>query len=344
MIQQRVLVTGGSGFIAGHIILQLLEQGCQVRATVRSLKREDSVRAILRDAGMMNDEHLSFAAAELMDDKGWPTAVAGCDFVIHVASPVHTDNSGDENDVITPAREGTVRVLRAARDAGVKRVVLTSAFHAISWGHQHRDRPFTEEDWSVLDGPGVDAYAKSKTLAERDAWDFITNEGNGLELTTICPVAVVGPVMGKDISGTNHIVQRSLDGSMPGYPNVYIPFVDVRDVAAAHLLAMATPTAAGQRFLISAGAAMAMKQVGALLKAHLGDAAKKVPTRSIPNAVVRLAAIFNKEFRPIVPDLGYAKKVSNAKAQRVLGWHPRDTDEAILAAATTMIQKDLIKK
>ncbi|MDG4772259.1 aldehyde reductase [Solwaraspora sp. WMMD792] len=344
MSAQRVLVTGGSGFIAGHVILHLLQQGFRVRATVRSLQRETAVRGALADAGMVNGDALSFAAADLLEDEGWAQAATGCDYVLHVASPVHTGNSGDENAVILPAREGTLRVLRAARDAGVRRVVLTSAFHAISWGHPHRDQAFTENDWTVLDGPGVDAYAKSKTLAERDAWDFASAEDSGMELVTLCPVAVVGPVMGKEISGANHIVQRSLDGSMRGYPHLYIPFVDVRDVAAAHVLAMTTPGAAGQRFLLSGGPAIAMKQVGALLKANLGDAAKRVPTRTIPNPVVRVAALFSKEFRPIVPDLGYAKKVSNEKARRVLGFQPRQTDEAILAAATTMLDKGLVNK
>ncbi|WP_432992216.1 NAD-dependent epimerase/dehydratase family protein [Dactylosporangium sp. CA-233914] len=324
-------------------MLQLLEQSYQVRTTVRSPQRESAVRAVLREAGMVNEDALSFAAADLLSDAGWAEAVVGCEFVLHVASPVHIGNTGDENTIIAPAREGTVRVLRAARDAGVKRVVLTSAFHAISWGHPHRDRAFTEDDWSVLDGPGVDAYAKSKTLAERDAWNFVAEEGKGMELAVMCPVAVVGPVMGKDISGANHLVQRSLEGSMPGYPNIYIPFIDVRDVAAAHVLAMTKPGAAGQRFLLASGPAIPMQQVGALLRANLGNAAKRVPSRTIPNAVVRLAALFNREFRPIVPDLGYAKKVSNDKARRVLDWTPRPADAAIIAAAETMISKGLVK-
>jgi nucleoside-diphosphate-sugar epimerase len=340
MSQNRVLVTGGSGFIAGHIIRQLLEQGYQVRATVRSLQREPAVRAVLNEPG----DGLSFVAADLMDDAGWAGAVAGCDYVLHVASPVHTGNPSNEDEVIKPAREGTVRVLRAARDAGLRRVVLTSAFHAVSWGHPHRDTPFTEDDWTVLDGPGADPYARSKTLAERDAWDFAEREGNGMELVTLCPVAVVGPVMGRDISGANHVVQRILDGAMPGYPDIYIPFIDVRDVAAAHVLAMTTPEAAGQRFLLADGPAIALKQVGELLRARLGDAAGRVPTRTIPNVVVRLGAIVNREFRPLVPDLGYAKKVSSDKARRVLHWKPRPADDAILAAADSMLAQGLIRK
>ncbi|MFI7611056.1 SDR family oxidoreductase [Nonomuraea terrae] len=340
---QRVLVTGGSGFIAGHCILQLLEHGYLVRTTVRSLKRESAVRAALADAGMVNRDALSFVAADLTSDTGWAEAVRGCDFVLHVASPVHTDNVKNEDDVIVPARDGTLRVLRAARGAGVKRVVLTSAFHAVGFGHPHTDRTFTEDDWSVLDGPGVDAYGKSKTLAERAAWDFISAEGGSMELTTILPVAVMGPVLGKDVSGANHIVRRSLDGQMPGYPNMWIPIVDVRDVASAHVAAMTVPGAAGRRFLVAGGPAIAMKQIGTTLKEHLGDAARRVPTRTIPNIVVRIAALFSPEFRPVAADLDHVKKVSTEKARRVLGWQPRKSEDAIIASAQSMIAKSLVK-
>jgi nucleoside-diphosphate-sugar epimerase len=190
MSPQRVLVTGGSGFIAGHCILQLLEQGYLVRTTVRSLDREPEVRAVLGDAGMTSGDAPSFMAAELTSDDGWAAAVADCDFVLHVASPVHLEVTDNEDEVIVPAREGALRVLRAARDAGVTRVVLTSAFHAVGYGHPHTDHVFTEDDWSVLDGPGTTTYGKSKTLAERAAWDFIAAEGGSLEIASILPVAV----------------------------------------------------------------------------------------------------------------------------------------------------------
>lgn len=341
--QQRVLVTGGSGFIAGHCILQLLEQGYLVRATVRSLKREPAVRSVLGDAGMVNGDALSFVAADLTNDTGWAGAVADCDFVLHVASPVQVENVENEDDVIGPAREGTLRVLRAARDGGVKRVVLTSAFHAVAYGYAHTNHQFTDDDWTVLDGPGVTPYTKSKTLAERAAWDFMAAEGKSMELATILPVAVMGPVMGKEISGSNHLIQRSLDGAMPGYPDLWIPIVDVRDVAAAHILAMVTPAAAGQRFLLSSGPAIAFKRLGAILKENFGDDAKRVPTRSIPSFVVRLASLVNKEFRPIVPDLGFARKMTSEKARRVLGWQPREPEDAIIATAESLIRKSLVK-
>ena len=335
----RVLVTGGSGFIAGHCILQLLAQGYPVRTTVRSLKRERAVRDVLAVDG----EELSFVAADLTSDAGWAEAVAGCDFVLHVASPVHIGKVENEDDVIVPAREGTLRVLRAARDAGVRRVVLTSAFHAVGYGHPHTGHTFTEDDWTVLDGPGVDAYGRSKTLAERAAWDFVAAEGGPLELTTILPVAVMGPVMGAEISGANHIVQRLLDGQMPGYPNLFIPIVDVRDVAGAHVAAMTAPGAAGQRFLVSSGPVIPLKQVGAILRAHLGEGAQRVPTRSIPDVVLRLGALFSAEFRPLVPDLGYARRVSSDKARRVLGWTPRSAEDAVVAAGESMLRKSLVR-
>jgi nucleoside-diphosphate-sugar epimerase len=337
MIPQRVLVTGGSGFIAGHCILRLLEQGHFVRSTIRSLAKEAAVRDVLHSAGMVHSDRLSFVAADLLRDDGWAEAVAGMDTVLHVASPVLPGSMANEDDVIVPAREGTLRVLRAAHDAGVKRVVLTSAFHAVSWGHPHDGHVFTEADWTILDGPGVDAYGKSKTLAERAAWNFIAAEGGELELTTMLPVAVMGPMMGKEVSGANHIVQRMLDGAMPVVPNLFIPVVDVRDVASAHVMAMTNPGAAGERFLLSNGPALSLKEIGEIIRAALGDAAKRVPTRELPNFVVRIVARFNAKMRPFVADLGYAKKTSNDKARRVLGWSPREPREAIVAAARSLV-------
>ncbi|WP_250037515.1 SDR family oxidoreductase [Paractinoplanes maris] len=309
-----VLVTGGSGFIAGHCILQLLDQGYDVRATVRSLDRTPDLPGV------------TFVAADLLSDDGWAEAVRGCDHVLHVASPVQPGRVENEDDLIVPAREGTLRVLRAARDAGVQRVVLTSAFHAVGWGHPHDDHVFTEDDWTVLDGPGTDAYGRSKTLAERAAWELLDGAATGL--TTILPVAVMGPVLGDHkVSGANHIVEQMLEGRMPGFPNLYIPIVDVRDVAAAHLAAMTAEGAAGQRFLLAGGPALRMEQIGAILREHLGDAAKLVPTTTIPD----------ERLRGTVPDLGYERKVSSEKARRVLGWTSRSAEQAIVAAGESMV-------
>lgn len=352
----RVLVTGGSGFIAGHCILQLLAEGHEVRATIRSLAREESVRAVLADAGMVDGHRLTFVAADLTRDEGWGDATGDVSHVLHVASPVRPGHVENEDDVIAPAREGTLRVLRAARAAGVRRVVLTSAFHAVGWGHPHTGHVFTEEDWTVLDGPGVDAYGKSKTLAERAAWDFVTNQADTIdggrpvdkagpmELVALLPVAVMGPVMGRDVSGANHIVQNMLRGEMPGFPHVFVPIVDVRDVARAHLLAMTSPEAAGQRFLISNGPAVELKDIGATIRAHLGADASRVPTRTLPDFAVRAAAKFKPEFRGVAADLGYARRTSNEKARRLLQWVPRAPEEAVVAAAESMVAKGLTAK
>ena len=340
--QRLVLVTGGSGFIAGHVVLQLLEKGYRVRTTLRTLDKEQSVRDILTDAGMVHGDALSFAEADLLLDDGWAAAVAGVDAVMHVASPVQPGHVENEDDLIVPAREGTLRVLRAAHAAGIKRVVLTSAFHAVSWGWPHDDHVFTEADWTILDGPGVDAYGKSKTLSERAAWDYIAGEGSGLELVTMLPVAVMGSVMGTDISGSNHLIQNMLNGAMPAVPRIYMPIVDVRDVASAHILAMETPGAAGERFLISSGPVMSLFQIGATLRAGLGERAKSVPAREIPNDDVRKAAETSPQMRGVVPDLDYQKQASNAKARRVLGWNPRDSRDAIVAAGESMVRKGLV--
>lgn len=320
-----VLVTGGSGFIAGHVILALLNAGYPVRTTVRDRAREASVREILTDAGMTRGAQLEFVAADLLGDDGWENAVEGVTFVQHVASPVQPGQVDNEDDLIIPAREGALRVLRAAKAAAVERVVLTSAFHAVSWGWPHDDHVFTEDDWTILDGPGVDAYGKSKTLSERAAWDFAAD--GSLELTTLLPVAVMGEVMGRDISGSNHIVQNMLNGAMAGFPDLYIPIVDVRDVATAHVLAMTTPDAAGERFLLSSGPVMPMREIGATLRDALRDAAKNVPTTTIDVPL---------------PDAGYQKKLTSEKARRVLGWTARDPHEAIVAAGESMVRKGLI--
>ncbi|MFF2051824.1 NAD-dependent epimerase/dehydratase family protein [Leifsonia sp. NPDC058194] len=342
MTAPRILVTGGSGFIAGHIILQLLDSGASVRATLRSLDRESQVRATLREAGMTRDDALEFVAADLLDDAGWPATVEGVDGALHVASPVHLGPVDDEEQVIAPAREGTLRALRAARDAGVPRIVVTSAFHAAGFGHPPLERAFTEEDWSVLDGPGMDAYGRSKVLAERAAWDVIAAEGGDTELVTMLPVAVVGPLLGDGISGANHLVRRVLTGELPGYPDVAVPFVDVRDVAAAHIAALTAADAAGRRFLLTSQEdAVPLADVGAELRAALGDRAPRIPTAMLPSEAVRAAAESNPGMRPMAAELGYRKKVSCEKARDILGFRPRTWQEAVVAAGESMIARGL---
>src|SRR5271170_1604700 len=278
VMAETVVVTGGSGFIGGHCILQLLAAGYRVRTTVRDLKREGEVRATLKASGGDAGERLTFFAANLEKDAGWAEAVAGCDFVLHVASPLPSSVPKNEDELIVPAREGTLRVLRAARDAGVKRVVLTSSFAAIGYGHKVQNAPFSEKDWSDLNGGDVLAYPKSKTLAERAAWDLMAKEGGGLELSVVNPVAVFGPLLGPDYSASILIMERMMDGAIPGCPQLYFGVVDVRDTADLHLLAMTHAAAKGERFLAVSGDFMSMLEIAKVLRARMWAAAKRVPT------------------------------------------------------------------
>jgi len=340
----KVLVTGGSGFIGSHAILQLLAAGYEVRATVRDLKREPDVRAMLRADGANPGDRLTFAAADLEEDAGWKSAVEGCEFVLHVASPLPPGVPKNDDELIVPAREGALRVLRAARDAGVKRVVLTSSFAAIGYGHKPRNAPFTETDWTDVDGGEMTAYAKSKTLAERAAWNFMRIEGGSLELATVNPVAVFGPVLGPDYSASILLVQRLMDGALPGCPKLCFGAVDVRDVVDLHLRAMTHPAAKGERFLAVAGDFMWMVDMAKALKSRVGAAARRVPTRQLPNFLVRLASLRDPAIKLIAPELGKRKNATSEKAQRVLGWMPRPAEEALAATAESLMRFGLLKR
>ncbi len=344
MSGELVLVTGGSGFIGAHCILQLLDAGYRVRTTIRSLQREPEVRAMLQAGGAADPgQALAFAAADLMSDGGWAEAAKGCDFVLHVASPFPLSVPKHEDELIIPAREGALRVLRASRDEGVKRVVLTSSFAAIGYGQAPMAQPFSEENWTDPDGPDVTAYAKSKTLAERAAWDFISREGGALELSVVNPVGVFGPVLGADYSTSIEIVKRLMDGAMPGAPQLSFGIVDVRDVADLHLRAMTNPAAKGERFLAVAGDFISFHDIARLLKARMGDAAQRVPMRVLPNWLVRLVSVFDPPIKQILPELGKLKSATNAKAKRVLGWTPRSNEDAIIATAESLVRLGLLR-
>jgi nucleoside-diphosphate-sugar epimerase len=342
-VMSVVLVTGGSGFIGSYCILQLLHGGHTVRTTVHSLEREGEVRALLKQAGAEPGGRLSFFAAELENDAGWGDAVAGCDYVLHVASPLPQRVPRDADELIVPAREGTRRVLRASRDTGVKRVVLTSSFAAIGYGQKPQAKPFDESNWTNPDAEGVQPYAKSKTLAERAAWDFVAREGNGLELAVINPVMVAGPVLGPDYSSSIILVQRLMDGAVPGCPRLCFGIVDVRDVADLHVRAMTNPAAKDERFLAVAGDFMSIREIAGVLKARLGTAARRVPTREVPNWLVRAAVLFDPAVKQVLPELGKAKNGSGEKARRLLGWAPRPREEAIVAAAESLLRLGLLK-
>ena len=327
-----VLVTGGSGFIGVHTILQLLKDGHQVHATVRNLKRESGVRAMLREGGVEPGDRLSFIAADLGNDAGWREAVVGCDYVLHVASPFPSSIPKNEDELIVPARE-----------AGVKRVVLTSSFAAIGYGHKEHEAPFNETDWTDPSGNDVLPYIKSKVLAERAAWNFIGSEGGKLELSVVNPVGVFGPVLGPDYSTSILIVKRMMDGAMPGCPQLYFGVVDVRDVADMHIRAMSNPAANGERFLAVAGDFVSMLDISQILKSNMGAAAKSVPTRQLPNWLVRLAALRDPAVKQILPELGKRKNATNEKAKHLLGWTPRSIEESIVATAESLVRLGLLK-
>jgi nucleoside-diphosphate-sugar epimerase len=338
-----VLVTGGSGFIGSHCILQLLAAGHDVRTTVRNPKREPDVRAMLKVGGAEPGDRLTFFTADLERDGGWAEAVAGCDFVHHVASPFPPNVPKDENELIVPAREGSLRVLRAARDAAVKRVVLTSSFAAIGYGQPSRAQPYDETNWTNPDGDDVRPYVKSKTLAERASWDFIAKEGGDLELSVVNPVGVFGPVLGPDFSTSILLLTRLLNGEMPGCPRIQFGIVDVRDVADLHLRAMTDPAAKGERFLAVAGDFMSVQEIARVLKARMGAAARRVPIRQIPNWLMRLASIRDPAVKQVLPELGKTRNATNEKAKRLLGWNPRSNEEAIVASAKSLVELGLLK-
>lgn len=343
MAGELVLVTGGTGFIGAHCIVQLLQKGYRVRTTVRSLSRDDDVRNMAREGGVEPGENLTFVAADLMKDDGWAQAVEGCTYVLHVASPFPPATPQHEDELIIPARDGALRVLKAARDAGVKRVVLTSSYAAIGYGQKPQRAPHNEENWTNPDGDDVRAYTKSKTIAEKAAWDFIANKGGALELAVVNPVGVFGPVLGPDYSTSILLVQRLMDGAMPGVPRLYFGAVDVRDVAWMHIECMTNPAAKSQRFLAVAGDFLSIKDIALLLKRRLGARAKRVPTMQIPDFMVRMAAKRDPAIASILPELGKVKNGSNAKARRVLGWTPISNEECIVATAESLMKLGLLK-
>lgn len=327
--QGTVLVTGGSGFLGGWCVAELLKRGHEVRTTVRDQARESEVRAAVAsqvDAG----ERLSVHAADLKDDAGWAEAVAGCDYVLHVASPFPPVQPKDPDELIVPAREGTRRVLRAALDAGAERVVVTSSVAAISGAHRPGGAPLAEEDWTDPDKPGLSPYARSKAIAERAAWDLAEEAGARDRLAVVNPGAILGPTLGdgEDRSYSLQAIERLLKG-MPGIPRIGFSFVDVRDVVDLHLREMTAPEAAGERF-IAAGPFLWMSEVAQVLRDGLGEAAAKVPKRNLPDLLVRGVALFDPSIRTIVNQLGLRLEYSSEKAEARLGWSARPAEETIL--------------
>lgn len=339
MGDEVVLVTGGSGFVGAHCILRLLQDDYRVRTTVRSPDREDDVREMLTRGYAAPDADVTFAVADLTSDDGWADAVAGCDYVVHVASPFPLGVPKHEDELIVPAREGALRVLRAARDADVKRVVLTSSFAAMSYGLPPRSTPFTEDDWTDVSAD-VSAYTKSKTLAERAAWDFVAD--GGPELAVVNPVGIFGPVLAADYSTSIELISRLMSRKMPGLPPLSYSAVDVRDVADLHVRAMTDPAAAGERFLAVVGEPMSVAEMASVLRERLGERASKVPTRRLPAWLVRLVALTDPALKLVVPELNKSRFASGEKARRVLGWAPRSREDAIVATAESLLELDLV--
>jgi len=328
-----VLVTGGSGFLGGWCVVELLRRGHTVRTTVRDPARETEVRAAAAsqvDAG----ERLSVHTAELNGDEGWAEAAAGCDYVLHVASPFPAAQPKDPDELIVPARDGTLRVLGAALDAGAERVVVTSSVAAVTGGRNGRPGPLTEEDWSDPDNPRLTPYAKSKTIAEQAAWDLVRERGEVGKLAVVNPGAILGPVLGNASSFSLQMIERLLNG-MPGAPRIGYSIVDVRDVADLQIRAMTAPEAGGERF-IAAESFLWMAEVAAILRERLGEAATKVPTRTVPNFLVRAMAIFDPGARTVVGQLGKRSELSHEKAESALGWSPRPAAETVVDCARSL--------
>jgi len=339
---ELVLVTGGSGFVGAHCIIALLRAGHRVRTTVRSRARDGGVRDMVR-AGGADPEGIEIVAADLMHDDGWPEAVDGASYVLHVASPLPVRQPRDENELIAPARDGALRVLRAARDAGVRRVVLTSSFAAIGYGGRDPGRPYTEEDWTDLTARDLTPYVRSKTIAERAAWEFIAREGGTLELAVVNPVVIFGPALGPDVSASIEVLLALLNGRAPAVPPGTTTGVDVRDVAELHVLAMTHPDAAGERFLAVAGDPITFHDLAMLLRDRLGADARRVPTRVLPGWLVPAGALVNSQLRAVAPQLGRQRGASHEKATRMLGWMPRPPEEAIVASARSLVELGLVK-
>lgn len=334
-----VLVSGGSGYIAGFLIRQLLDRGWTVHTTVRDLARERELRPQL--GGTSNT--LKFFAADLNHDAGWLEASTGCSHVAHVASPFPQSKPKHEDDLIVPAREGALRALRAARAAGVTRFVQTSSVAAIAYGRPKGVHTFTEADWTILDGAeDIAAYTKSKTIAERAARDWVAAEGAGLEFVSVNPAAVLGPVVSADFSTSIQLVKQLLAGALPGCPDFGFGIVDVRDVADLHVRALEAPDMAGERFVCS-GPFLKLIEVATILKDELGPEAHKVPLHKLPDWLLKILANFNPQVKQVVGELGNVRNADSTHAKDVLGWVPRDPRSSIIDTARSLIDQGLVK-
>ena len=338
--RETVLVTGGSGYVAGWMIVGLLRQGYGVRSTLRSLEREQQIRQAIAGQIEANDR-LTFVEANLLKDDGWENAVAGCDCVFHMASPM---GQGEPNaDLIRPAREGTLRVLKAASRKGVRRFVYTSStVTAEASSVDGEDQPRTDETtWTSTERKGLSEYGRSKTLAEKAAWDFIGQDSSGMTLSTILPGLILGPVMAKSVSGSLELIYRLLKGKVPAIPHIGFAITDVQDLVDLHIKAMESLDAANQRFL-GVGDFLWMSDIASLLRRQLGVNANAVTTRKLPDFVLRFAALFQQEARFMAPMLGKRREFNVSKAASLLDWRPRPSSDTVIASAESMLRGGLV--
>jgi dihydroflavonol-4-reductase len=336
MAKGLVLVTGASGYIAGFTIKALMADGWAVRGTIRDVAKAAPLRRTLAAPD------LELVPADLGADAGWAEAAAGTDHILHMASPIPERAPRHDDELVIPARDGTLRVLCAACDAGVRRVVMTSSVAAICYGHDVNPPRFTESHWTNPDHPDTYAYVRSKLHAERAARDFMASAGSTTEFCTINPGAVLGPLLGKDFSPSLEVVRKLLRGELPGCPRLGFPLVDVRDVADLHLRAMTAPGMDGERF-IAAGAFLWMREIAEILKFRLGAEARKVPTRTLPDWMIRLSGLFDPTVRMVTSELGRERHCDAAHAKKLLGWTPYPVEETIVDCARSLISAGLAK-
>lgn len=341
--RRTVLLTGISGFIAKHIALKLLNAGYDVVGSLRSLSRADEVRAALTphlSETVDLDKNLRFIVLDLGKDEGWEAATQGVDILMHTASPFPMVQPKNEDDLIRPAVDGAIRALKAAHNAGIRRLVMTSSAAAVMEGELPAGKTtHDEDDWSDLTGTHISPYAKSKTMAERAAWDYVKNEAPGLELTVINPVLVIGPPLDKHFGTSVEIIQRLLRAKDPMLPNFGMPIVDVRDIAEMHLRALKIPASIGKRF-IGVHSFMWFRDIALALKDRFQD--RKIVTRKAPDFVVRLLAIFDKSVRQIVPSLGKTTLISGQRAKDVLEMDFTPARQSIEETASFLIENDLV--
>lgn len=336
---KTVFVTGATGFIAKHIVLQLLDAGYEVVGSTRSASRETELRDAL--APHLDDraalDRFRVVALDLTQDEGWSEAMAGADALMHTASPFPMVQPKDENALIRPAVEGTRRALKAARDAGIDRVVLTSSVAAVSSSALPAGRAvYTEDDWTDIDHPTASAYIKSKTLAERAAWTFVEEEAPGLALTAINPSLVLGPPLDGNFGTSVQLIERLLSGKDPMLPKFGFNVVDVRDVAAMHVAALARPETAGRRY-IGSDRFLSFIEIARVVKAAYPD--RKIATREAPNVAMRLLALFDPSIRQILPSLGRRDEVSNERARAELGLSFRPAETSIRETADWLVAR-----